>query len=296
MGASGARGRAIGTRQSCTPVIPPCRPKGDIGGVTVSRWRTPKIFGFELPESDDFVILRHRGGSREAHILIGDRSPPLRPQPGWMTVIPPNTRHAVRVAGELEFDALYVAKARLEVTLQQHSLRSLQQDIRCAFRDSFLSACIDAIIGEAATIGPASERFIGSVIDSMFLHLIRGDTGKVAESRNASDPIQRVRALIDFNLSRNVPINVLAEEVGLSRSQLARHFKIETGVGLHCYRVERRIQNAEFMLQKSTMNLVDIANSLGFCSQAHFNYVFRKRVGMTPLLFRQQHTGSSPSL
>lgn len=206
-----------------------------------------------------------------------------------MTAIPPEQAHAFVVAGEVSFESIHLSRRRLRMVSERLANCEQSPQFRFAFHDAFVSGCMDAIFGEANAPGPHSEMFISSVADALLLHLLRSSSPEALQPPPHSDAMARTCALIDENLSKNLSIEELAEEAGLSRSHFARRFRCEIGVTPHHYKIRRRIRIAGEMLRESRMSMVDIANALGFCSQSHFTSVFRSMVGATPKQFREEH-------
>ena len=62
-----------------------------------------------------------------------------------------------------------------------------------------------------------------------------------------------------------------------------RRFYHET-IGDHVQK--RRIEHAYDLLQKKDISLCEIAYECGFADQSHFTRVFKRRVGVTPGVFR----------
>ena len=80
----------------------------------------------------------------------------------------------------------------------------------------------------------------------------------------------------------------MASSVGLTRMHFARQFREATGFTPHSYLQERRLQHAQQLLQKTDMNILDVALSSGFASHAHFATVFKRRMGTTPKDWRRR--------
>lgn len=86
----------------------------------------------------------------------------------------------------------------------------------------------------------------------------------------------------------DVGIDEAAGFVGMSRAWLTRQFKKEMGQSLGEYQTYQRLQEGKRLLRFSNASLIEIANSLGFSSQAHFQTVFKKATGMTPREYRKK--------
>ncbi|MCF0108693.1 MAG: AraC family transcriptional regulator [Erysipelotrichaceae bacterium] len=102
--------------------------------------------------------------------------------------------------------------------------------------------------------------------------------------------IRQIRSYILQNLSRHITVNELAEYVGFNRSYLISLFKESIGIGPGAYITRLRIDEAKRLLTISNNSLASIAEALGFSSQSHFQNVFRKETGKTPLQYRKEHS------
>lgn len=87
----------------------------------------------------------------------------------------------------------------------------------------------------------------------------------------------------DFN------VETLAEDVGLSRTQLHRRMKELTGVSVGEYIRNLRLQQAAKLLQAGDVNISQVAYAIGFSTPAHFTVAFKKYYGITPSEYMAKH-------
>ncbi len=80
----------------------------------------------------------------------------------------------------------------------------------------------------------------------------------------------------DFN------VDMLTEEVGMSRTQLHRKMKEITGISAGEFIRNHRLQQAARLIQEGKVNIAQVAFSVGFNNQTYFSTVFKKHYGMTP--------------
>ncbi|WP_321377435.1 helix-turn-helix domain-containing protein [Rhizobium sp.] len=94
----------------------------------------------------------------------------------------------------------------------------------------------------------------------------------------------RIRTHIENNLHRPLLTPaLLAEETGVSRSQLFRVF--ENAGGVETYIRKRRLHRSLHVLRdpgQRHRSIGDIAYELGFADEAHFGRLFKKHFGLTP--------------
>ncbi len=81
-----------------------------------------------------------------------------------------------------------------------------------------------------------------------------------------------------------------ASSVGMKSREFARRFRATAGCSPYAWLMQRRIERAKDLLQSGGSNLCDVAFSVGFYSQSHFTDAFRKREGMSPGRWLQQHS------
>lgn len=285
--------RAIDAFRSAIPLHPLQQNRSmRLGDLAVCHWHTPWIEGFDLPANDDLVIALHHRGQADVRAVSADAVSGTRSLPGAITCIPPERDHRFRVGGEVGFKTIHIPRALMRQVPSVEPI-GLTPGFRFAFRDAFLGACIDALLGESSKPGLKTDAFIDSVTTSMLIHLRRSCTGDLdarpaAVPIVASPPIERARQMIDADLARGLTLEELADAVGISRSHFARLFRAEMGISPHRYQIYRRIEQAKRLLLDSSMELVDISMELGFCSQSHFTQVFNAHVGMPPRRFREQ--------
>lgn len=103
-------------------------------------------------------------------------------------------------------------------------------------------------------------------------------------SRNCSEAKQKVNKVIELirgDPLSNVPADTLAQQAGLSTSQMNRWFKRYTGVPVRRYRLWHRLfVTANLMAFGKT--LTEAAHTAGFSDSSHLNHTFRSMLGMTP--------------
>jgi len=267
----------------------------DFGGLRICGWKTPWTGNCELAENDDLVVICHRGGARKVQTMEEGRWSYRRSAPGLLSLIPPDTRSAYRIDGEVAFDSIHIPGSALVEAIGSRDSRLAQVSLsrRFAFRDGFVAACVDALVDDAYSLHPMNRQFVQSVVQALLrrLILLEGDSSDSIHGEERAEYSRisgrRIKAAIEERVTTGVSIEGLASEFGVSRSHFTRLFRTEVGVSPHRYLNLCRIERAKSLLRHSSMSLVDIAQELGFCSQAHFTDVFRSITGCTPLKFRR---------
>jgi len=110
-----------------------------------------------------------------------------------------------------------------------------------------------------------------------------------------NDPdVGRVLRLIHAEPQRDWTVEGLAHAVGVSRSLLAQRFTAIVGQSPMKYLGEWRVQLAKQMLPQPGVSISQIADRVGYGSEASFNRAFKRSVGQPPAAWRRTAAGTVP--
>ena len=98
--------------------------------------------------------------------------------------------------------------------------------------------------------------------------------------------LYKVMDQIQLQLGQPVNYEELAASVGLSRRYLSQLFKRYTDLSLKEYITRQRLERAKILLTESSMNVSQIAESLGYRDIYFFSKLFKKVYGVSPTRFR----------
>lgn len=110
------------------------------------------------------------------------------------------------------------------------------------------------------------------------------DKIKTIEIKGNSDKLmEKILKVVNDNLDNpDLKVEMLAEEVGLSRAQLHRRIKEMTGISTGEFIRNIRLKKAAELLSEKKINISQVAYMVGFSSQTHFSTAFRKYYGISP--------------
>jgi AraC-like DNA-binding protein len=155
---------------------------------------------------------------------------------------------------------------------------------------------------EVAAGRPGSETVLAKLSELLFVEAVRryaetlpeGQTGWLAGLRDHH--VARALGLLHRDVTRSWTANELGREVGLSRSALAERFTRLIGVAPMHYLANWRMQVAAQELRGRSTSLVQVANKVGYQSEAAFSRAFKKAFGTAPATWRRSRsqTASSP--
>ena len=107
---------------------------------------------------------------------------------------------------------------------------------------------------------------------------------------NSADNAQLLRrciAYVNTNYTQSVNADELAKRFGLSRSSLCTAFQQSTGLPIHKYIAQKRIEKAQMLIRSHPdMPLTQIASTVGYDDISTFYRNFVKIAGVTPSGYR----------
>ena len=112
---------------------------------------------------------------------------------------------------------------------------------------------------------------------------------KIKGKKEISELLISLNKYIIDNISEAIKIPDICKSLYISKSTLFDHVKKETGLTVSNYILQMKINESKSILKYTSKNFAVISNYLGFSSQSHFNRVFKKITGETPLEYKQRH-------
>lgn len=113
------------------------------------------------------------------------------------------------------------------------------------------------------------------------LHKINFNT-----QNNSTDAINKITEYINMNFTKEIKNSDLSEIAGYHEYYLNRLFIKYTGISMHKYILNLRINEARRLLLNTNLSISDIASQIGFNSNTHFSSYFKKELGVTPFEYR----------
>lgn len=121
-------------------------------------------------------------------------------------------------------------------------------------------------------------------------HMVLDFTSQVSNLKlhgNSSALAAAVAEYVRHHLSDPVSTEKIAEKLHFSRTWLSRKFHEETGISLSDFIRIKKTEEAQRLLRYTDKSLREISVYLGYSSQSHFQTVFKKQLGVTPMQYRR---------
>ncbi|MBA2938687.1 AraC family transcriptional regulator [Paenibacillus sp. CGMCC 1.16610] len=103
--------------------------------------------------------------------------------------------------------------------------------------------------------------------------------------------VSLITAYIEKHYEKDLYLEVIANEIGLSAKYVSRMFKETTGTNISDYISLIRIAKAKELLAHTDIKISDIADQIGIFSRTTFLRLFKKHEGISPNEYRQIHGG-----
>jgi AraC family transcriptional regulator len=244
--------------------------------------------GMCLPEHDHpeiqvgmhFVSAEQSGKCQ----LLGD-------VPNYFSLIPSGKPHTGGWRDGSEVVVTLLPKLQVERAADELLLSSSSEVVSapCAVDPVILS--LGAVLRREFLRGGISDPlFVEAVGTVLTGHLVRRWSSRPGQRsmKGQLSPVQLRTTLdaIEAWMSSGIRITVLADQLGIGTHQFTRLFRQTMGFSPYRYVMQRRIERARVLLEKTSLPLAEIAFALGFVSQSHFTSMFRREVRTTPQSYR----------
>lgn len=93
--------------------------------------------------------------------------------------------------------------------------------------------------------------------------------------------IQCIKAYLHEHYCENISLAQLAQLTNLSPFHLNHIFRTEVGLPPHLYQTQLRVSRAKLLLAQG-ISPIQVAIQIGFSSQSHFGWHFKRLLGITP--------------
>ena len=108
---------------------------------------------------------------------------------------------------------------------------------------------------------------------------------KLADKKHLS-LVTNARNFIMENYHKPLTLKATADHLFISPSHLSRLFRLELDCTFNDYLTRVRVEKAVELMKKPEFSVEQVSKAIGFKSQSYFAEVFRKYIGVTPLIYK----------
>jgi AraC-like DNA-binding protein len=165
--------------------------------------------------------------------------------------------------------------------------------------DGWLATTLRHTVEEADGTHPGGSAMLARLTELLYLDVLRRymqqlPSGHAGWLAGVKDPeVGRSLRLLHARPERPWTVEDLAHEVGVSRSALAQRFTDLTGEAPMRYLAGWRIQLAKHLILHAALPIAEVADRVGYESEAAFNRAFKRHVGVPPVTWRKGTQGKA---
>jgi AraC family transcriptional regulator len=152
----------------------------------------------------------------------------------------------------------------------------------------------DTLVVEALNDQFLSHERLEFMLQELMLSIVETYLARRASSARlwrgspfADNRIRKALALLRAHPNKEVNMNALASQVGLSRSRFYDLFQISTGRSPRAYLDMLCVASAISKLSSGRGRIADVSAELGFSAQSNFTRFFQQQVGIPPSEYRR---------
>jgi len=157
---------------------------------------------------------------------------------------------------------------------------------------SWLESATNVIMQEADSDEPGSEVVVNRLAEVLFIQIIRvyivqsnNNCGYLAALKDKH--IHNALSLIHHDPQNSWTLESIARTIGMSRSAFAARFKQLTGNTPMNYLTNWRMNKARELIKIRQLPLLEVAEQVGYSSEAAFNRAFKKQFSCNPGAMRR---------
>jgi AraC family transcriptional regulator len=244
----------------------------------------------DVPELQSVLVAIHVGAAAKISCRRGGESHTGSAVHGDIDIIPALTPSRWEIHGQNDTALILgIPPSLLDTVAEEQGFDSRRVEIRNRFqiRDAQLENICWALKAEMESNYPSGRLYTDSLAVSVASRLV--STYSSIAQRPAAQigglggrRLKQTLAYIEDHLSEDLSLSRIASVAGVSASHFKTLFRESTGVPVHQYVIQRRIERAKDLLMQGKLSIADIAFSAGFSHQSHMARHMRRSVGLSP--------------
>jgi AraC family transcriptional regulator len=222
-------------------------------------------------------------GRREKRELNGD----------IVWIVPPGVEHVIHFDRRASLIHLYLNDEFFCSMLEGAPLKTESNLVPSLLvRDPFLVEIARSLYREIKFNGN-NRLYTQAVATLTATHLVRTYSDRrtpVPSHHGGLGPSRerKIRSYIEEHLGDDLSVEELAQFAEMSPNYLISLFRQSVGMTPHRYVIQRRVEKARELLEKSKLSLLEIGGQCGFQDQSQFTNTFRRYCGVTPGQYRRR--------
>ncbi|MBE7083601.1 MAG: helix-turn-helix transcriptional regulator [Clostridiales bacterium] len=101
--------------------------------------------------------------------------------------------------------------------------------------------------------------------------------------------VLKIKKYIRANLNKKISLTDISEHTFFSPVHCEKLFRKETNTSIIDYVINKKINEAQYLLMTEPTDIRKIAEKIGFDNYNYFSRLFKKRTGFTPSQYKKRH-------
>lgn len=255
--------------------------------------------------SQHLLVFGHSG---EAVFWIGEQKHTIRR--GELIIVPANTPYRAETQNSFEYDFIHIDAPSLCLASESDVSKALSAhfkspttfglpdtqycglflDYHLKLGDLFefvqyeLARCRTYI----TDINPHKKVLLDLCVAQLLVHISERFSRQLVQTPAHPELLTRMLLWLRIHYAGDVTLTTLADHFGVSKAYTARLFRKHLSTTVTTYINELRLHHATELLRLSTMNISQIAGSVGFSNVYYFSRLFQQYFHISPSAYRRQ--------
>ena len=250
----------------------------------------------EVPPMQDYLLVGYTAGATDMRRRYDGKWRDERVRPGVVSLLTRAQRVQWTWQEKIEVAHVYLSAGLVEeVAAEALDCVAPKVELHDVLRaeDAAMTHVMAAIAAEARSGGMGGALYVDCLARALAAHLLRryASVSLPAAAPSAAEfsaaERRRVVELVEDRLGEPLDLATLAAACAMTPGVFARRFRRSFGVPPWAYVMERRLDRARRLLERTQIPIKVVAAETGFSDQAHLTRLFARAFGAPPAAWRR---------
>ena len=214
---------------------------------------------------------------------------------GDLVIIPPYLEHTEQ---SIPGSRLQYYVIGMDGVLFRSKEQTAESQFLFHFSDTpFITSLFEQMFYEGKKQEYGSNLICQKILEILILKITRAQslTPAPSHARHMSKECAQIKEYLDTHYTEHITLDSLTRLTHTNKYYMAHSFTKYTGMSPIQYLNEQRLETARRLLEETDHSVSSIASLTGFSSSSYFAQNFRRKYGITPTGYRQNHAGTQKS-
>lgn len=210
-------------------------------------------------------------------------------EPGQAWLLPPGVWHRYRPDPETGWGEHWMAfDGEIARHWLQHRFFTKKNPLLKINAEDTVLATFSRAMESIRANRPALQQILAGATAYLLGLIYSARQAQPAATKRNTNAIELAITRMHNEYGRDLDLQLLARELGVSYSWFRGTFAAHTGLSPHQYLLELRLVRARNLLEETEFSVKEIAAQTGFEDEHYFSRLFRQRLRVTPSLWRRR--------